>query len=389
MTFETIFTIFTAGLCLIACLSALDLALGIRKMIKLSNISLLKSEERPLVSIIVPACNEEENIEQAMRTLLQQDYDNYEVIAVNDRSIDRTREILDKISAGEQCLRVINIEKLPKGWMGKIHALHQGAKQARGEYLLFTDADIMMQRSTVSRALNRMIDKNLAHLTLLFKNTSPGWLLNSLILDAGAGLCQVFRPWSVQKTSSPFFIGVGAFNLVKKDVYKAIDGHRSMRMNPIDDIMLGKIIKEKGYKQECLLGYDTVTVPWYSSVGEMVEGLMKNVLGIINFRLLLVPFLLSAIFFSNILPLWGMLFLSGIEQKLFGFVVFVKIVAFYKGTKLVDISPWCVWGTFISPYIMSYIVLRATWKNGHEGGIYWRGTFYPLKDLRKNKPLII
>ncbi len=162
-----------------------------------------------------------------------------------------------------------------------------------------------------------------------------------------------------------------------------------MKMQPIDDIMLGKLIKQKGYKQECLLGYDTVTVPWYSSVGEMVEGLMKNVLGIINYQFFLVPVLLVAIFCSNILPLWGMLFLSGIQQKLFGLVVLVKIVSFWKGTQLVVISPGCVWGTFISPYIIMYIVLKATWKNAREGGIYWRGTFYPLKELRKNKPLFM
>ncbi len=209
MTFETIFTIFTATICIAAFISALDLALGIKKMTRLSSISPLKSEKTPMVSIIVPACNEEKNVEQAMRTLLHQDYVNYEVIAVNDRSIDRTGDILSKISTEEPRLRVIHIEKLPEGWMGKIHAMHQGAQEAKGEYLLFTDGDIMMERSTVTRALSRILDEDLGHLTLLFKNSSPGWLLNSLILDAGSGLCQVLRPWSAKQTSSPFSLELG------------------------------------------------------------------------------------------------------------------------------------------------------------------------------------
>lgn len=389
MTFEILFTIFAAVVCLSACLSALDLALGIKKMIRLSGVAPFNKTDPPKVSLIVPACNEEQNIEQAMRTLLHQTYENYEVIAVNDRSIDRTGEILDVMNADQSRLRVIHIEKLPPGWMGKIHALQQGAKEAQGEYLLFTDGDIMMDRTTVSRAVNRMVDENLGHLTLLFKNTSPGWLLNSLILDAGSGLCQVLRPWAARSEGSRFFVGVGAFNMVKKDVYRAVDGHNTMKMQPIDDIMLGKIIKENDYKQECLLGYDSVTVPWYSSVGEMVEGLMKNVLGIINYRFFLVPVLLFTIFCANILPLWGLLFLGGIEQKLFGIVVLVKIISFFKGTQQVGISPWCVWGTFISPYIIFYIVLKATWKNAQDGGIYWRGTFYSLEELRKNRPLFL
>lgn len=389
MTLETLFTIFAGAICFVACLSAFDLAVGLRSMTKLSEIFPLGKDGHPLVSIIVPACNEEENVEQAMRTLLSQDYEHFEVIAVNDRSTDKTGEILDGISSEDKRLRVIHINKLPQGWMGKIHALHRGAKEAGGEYLLFTDGDIMMERTTLSRALNRMISDHLGHLTMLFKNSSPGWLLNSLILDAGSGLCQMLRPWLAKNEKSWFFVGVGAFNMVKKEVYEAIGGHYSIKMQPIDDIMLGKIIKEKGYKQECLLGYDMVTVPWYSSVGHMVDGLMKNVLGIINYRFILVPVLISVLFCSNILPLWGMLFLAGVPQKLFGIVVLVKIVAFYKGTRMLDISSLCVWGTFISPYITMYIIIRATFKNARDGGIMWRGTFYSLKELRRNRPIFL
>lgn len=389
MDLDTFITIVAVIVCFIACISVLDLAVGIKRMTLLSAISPFRNSKFPLVSIIVPACDEAENIEQAMRTLLDQDYENYEIIAINDRSTDRTGDILDELAGMEDRLRVVHVHDLPQGWMGKIHALHTGSAQAKGEYLLFSDADIMMEKTVLARAVERMEREELGHLTLLFKNSSPGWLLNSLILDAGSGLCQIFRPWLAKKRGSRYFIGIGAFNMVSKKVYSAVGGHQSMKMQPIDDIMLGKIIKEKGLSQECLIGYDMVTVPWYSSVTHMVEGLMKNVLGIINFRLWLVPACLIVLFCFNILPLWGMVFLDGVSQLLFGITVGVKIVAFYGGTRLLNISPWCVFGTLLSPYIMMYIFCKATWMNARNGGIYWRGTFYSLAELRKNRPLIL
>jgi cellulose synthase/poly-beta-1,6-N-acetylglucosamine synthase-like glycosyltransferase len=388
MTFELFLLILSAAVCLITCVSILDLTVGIRSMTRLSEVSPYRDGE-VRVSVIVPACNEADNIEQAMRTLLRQDYEHYEIIAVNDRSTDNTGTILDRLSLTERRLRVLHLDRLPDGWMGKMHALSRGAAEAAGDYLLFTDADIMMDSTTIARAVHRMEARGLAHLTLLFKNSSPGWLLNSLILDAGSGLCQVLRPWAANKPGSRFFVGIGAFNMVRRDVYEATGGHDEIKMHPVDDIMLGKNIKKKGYSQECLLGYDMVTVPWYASVGHMVEGLMKNVLAIINFRFLLIPPSLFVMFALNILHLWGVLLLQGTPRLLFSLTLAAKIIAFYAGTRLLAISPWCTLGTLISPYITVYIIVRAAWKNGRDGGIYWRGTFYSLKELRKNSPLFL
>ncbi len=374
---------------LLAIGSGLDMFVGVRQMTRLLDVEPLPADQQPLVSLVVPACNEEENVERAMRSFLAQDYSNIEIVAINDRSTDNTGTLLDRLAAGEERLRVIHIHGLTEGWMGKANALQRGAAEAKGEYLIFTDGDIVMAPTTVARAMHHMAIDRLDHISLIFKNTSPGWLLNSLILDAGAGLFQLFRPWRVRDKRSKHFIGVGAFNLVRKEAYSQVGGHSRIKMHPIDDIMLGKMLKQAGFKQDCLLGHDLVTVPWYNSVSQMVNGLMKNVLAMVNYRFSLVPFYALAIVYCNILPLWGMVLCSGWTQLLFTAVMVIKLMAFFTGTRLLSISPWCTFGTIVSPYITLYIVIKATWRNFRDGGVFWRGTHYPLAELKKNEPLLL
>ncbi len=373
---------------LITTLSAADLFFGIKNLTVLSSVGVLEEGEKPSISVIVPACNEEAHLAEAISSFLDQSYPHIEIIIINDRSTDKTAQILSELQIKHQNILAIEIEMLPEGWMGKAHALHCGAARASGDYLLFTDGDVRMEKTTIARALNHVIYNSLDHLSLIFRNTTEGILLNSLILDSGAGLIQLFRPWLVRKNTSPQFMGVGAFNLVKKDVYHKLSGHNSIRMHPIDDIMLGKIIKRNGFTQDCLLGTDLVNVPWYDSIAAMVNGLMKNVLAIINFNFYLVPLLLLAIGILNIAPLWGAVFTEGPTQAFFFLVIMIKLLAFYLGTRLLDISPLCALATLITPYISFYIVVRAAWLNFRDKGIYWRGTFYPLSQLRKNKPIL-
>lgn len=370
-------------------LSTIDLIFGIRSMTKLSTVAQIHGEELPMVSVVVPACNEEENIESAIRSLLRQDYTNLEIIAVNDRSSDDTGILLEKLQQKyPHRLRVFHVEHLPPGWMGKNHALNLGADRAGGEYLLFTDGDIHMEQSTISRAIGYMRRENLDHISLLFKNSSPGILLNGLILDAGIGLCQCFRPWRAKSTSSRNYIGVGAFNLFRRDAFVNSGGFETIKMHPVDDIMLGKTIKRNGFLQECLLGHDLVTVPWYGSVGQMIDGLTKNALAVINYRFYLVAPLLAVLFMLNIFPLWGMVLLDGLVRFAFCLVVLMKLTVYYGGTRLFGISPWCTLGALVSPYILFFIILKATWRNARDNGIYWRGTHYSLDELRKNEKLL-
>lgn len=374
--------------CTVTIYSAVELILGLKKMVNLGDVELCSGSDRPRVSIIVPACNEQDNIEKGLLSLLLQRYENLEIIVVDDRSTDFTADILLRMGSSYPQLIVHTVTDLPEGWMGKSHALSVGASLATGEYLLFTDADTIMEETTVSRAVHYMKIRHTDHLTLIFRNSSQNWLLDCLISDAGSGLLLMFKPWRVREKKSRFFIGVGAFNLLKGSVYRAIGGHETIRMHPIDDMMLGKTIKKHGYSQECLLAGDYVRVPWYDSVPAMVSGLMKNMFAVVHYRLSLIPFLLVGVTIVSVFPLWGMIFCSGYIRLFCMIALGVRTMLFYGGMKYQGLPVWYVVGSLFSPYITLYIIVRSTMTTLVRGGIEWRGTVYSLDEMKKSEPFL-
>ncbi len=347
-----------------------------------------EAERLPLVSVIIPACNEAANITGTVIDLVHQGYPHLEIIVINDRSTDTTGAVIDELTASYEQVRSKHIDYLPDGWLGKNHALQCGAEMSAGEYLLFTDADVCLEKTTILRAMHRMSVEKLDHLTLLFRNTTPGGLLNAVIIEAMTGLLAVFQPWEIKKNNSKFFLGIGAFNLVSRKAYLAIGGHAVNAMHPIDDIMLGKAIHKGGFKQDCLRGESFVTVAWYRNTGDMVEGLMKNVFSFYNFNILLsISAALFMLLFS-ILPYFGVVFYSGGTQLLCLVTVVCKGAVFVmSGRAMKQPVRYVIWQP-AAVCILLYISLRATVKTISEGGITWRGTFYPLKELRQIEPIL-
>lgn len=366
-----------------------DLGLGLMKMGRLRHIAPEPPVPGPLVSVIVPACNEAETIEPALRTLLAQDYPNLEIIVVNDRSTDDTGSVLLRVQhQSDRPFAIHTIGRLPAGWLGKSHALMQGAQSASGEILLFTDADIEMEKSTISRAVAVMEGKRLDHLCLVFQIVGGNWLLNGMILDAAVGLLALFRPWKAQDPKNRHFMGVGAFNMVKAAVYRAVGGHNPIRMQPIDDIMLGKIIKEQGFRQMCQLGQPLMRVCWYGSVSAMVEGLMKNVFALFHYRAWLALLAMAAVATLTLLPVFGMFWATGGARPLFAAAVLLRLAAFAVGAPVCGMRLTAVAGSLLSPFMSIYIIGRATFLTLKHRGIFWRGSFYPLAELRKSRPLL-
>lgn len=364
-------------------LTALLLARGVKQLEMLGNVQPENDDVKLKVSIIVPACNEEAHLETALLSLLAQEYENLQIIVVNDRSTDGTGVILSGLAKRFPRLVVHEVERLPDGWMGKSHALATGAGLASGDLLLFTDADIIMEKTAVARAVSYMVSRDVDHLSVLFKNISSGWLLNSLILDMGMGLLLLFRPWAVSDPKSSAFIGVGAFNMVRKDVYRAIGGHRQIRMHPVDDLMLGKLIKQQGFSQHCLFGHDFICVPWYDSVGAMVGGLMKNVFSLIHYRLSLVMLPLLIIILLHVLPVWGVMFGTGKVFAVCCTGLAIRLLIFSKGLALLQLPAAYAPAALVTPYISCYIIVRSAVVSCLNGGIVWRGQLYRLEQLRK------
>ncbi len=370
-------------------LTLADIGSGLLRMTRLSNVTSNLPSSTPRVSVIVPACNEADTIEPALQALLDQDYPYLEIVVVNDRSTDDTARVLEELKQkSSKPFTLLTIDTLPGGWLGKSHALQNGADIATGDILLFTDADIEMEKTVISRAVTVFTTKKLDHLCLIFQTIGGSWLLNGMILDAASGLLTVFKPWKAAESNSRYFIGVGAFNMVRASVYKGVGGHHNISMHPIDDIMLGKVIKENGYKQECLLGQPLVRVCWYPHVSAMVEGLMKNVFSVVHYRVWLALLAMMTVFILTVFPVVGVLLSSSTTQVLWGGIILIRLVGLSFGAALSQMGPGAVLGGLLAPLMSIYILARSTCTTLMNKGMYWRGTFYPLKDLRKSRPVL-
>ena len=215
--------------------------------------------------------------------------------------------------------------------------------------------------ATVARAVHRLEQAGLDHLCLIFKNKAKGWLLNSLILDAGSGLFLLFKPWLAGNPKSKRFMGVGAFNMVRRRAYEQVGGHAAIKTHPIDDLMLGKIIKEAGLRQECLSGYDFVTVNWYHSTGAMIDGLMKNIFALANFNTVLALAGACGRRPAHHPAAMGCPALAhGPARLFFALTVALRLAFFSQAARHGGLSPWLAPAALITPYVTVYTILRAT-----------------------------
>jgi len=366
-------------------LAALDLIIGNRSVRALRDASPDVIPDSPRVSIIAAARNEQRNIRAALQSLLDLAYSDYELIVVNDRSEDATGRILDSIAAAHPRLQVIHIDALPPGWLGKNHALWVGSQQASGKLLLFTDADIIMEPTAVTRAVNFLEQSGLDHLAATPAMCMP----NAFLGMFGAAFIVFFslfaRPWKARDPGSRCHIGIGAFNLVRSTVYRQVGGHQTIRLRPDDDIKLGKIIKQAGFSQEAVYAPEYLAVEWYASLGEVIAGLEKNAFSGADYNVLLV--LTGVLFhlFCSIWPFLAILLVSGVPQILYLATVLLILLAVADSARFHHSRPWYAAGFPLMSLLFVYILLRTMLLNLLQGGIYWRGTFYSLKELKANR----
>lgn len=368
----------------------LDAALG---MSKVADISRPEWDRKPAtpngnprVSIIVPARNEEEHIGPALTTLLKLDYDNYEVIAVNDRSTDRTGEVLNRIASTPEAsgrLKAVHITELPPGWLGKVHAMWSAANQASGDWILFTDADVLFRPDVLTRALAYAEAEAADHVVLFPRMImhNPGERMTIAFFQT----LFVFghRPWKVADPKTKDHMGVGAFNLIRRRVYDAVGTYQALRFEVLDDMKLGKIVKTAGYAQRNVYGADLISLRWAKGAFGMVQNLTKNFFAIMSFqwwRLLLSVFALA---FLNLTPFVGIWFAHGWARLPYA-VALASIFGIYVGMSWKsDIPPYYFVLHPIGAALFVYIMLRSMTLTLARGGVVWRGTFYPLEELRK------
>ncbi len=220
--------------------------------------------KRPLISVIFAARDEAEKLSAALATLLAQDYPRFEVVAVNDRSRDQTPAILHEFERAHQNLKVIDVAELPPGWLGKPHALVAGFERSQGEWLVFTDADVHFAPDVLRRAVGLATQQKWDHMSLLTAIEMRGFWEITAISYFALGFVFGNEPWLASNPRSRRYVGVGAFQLVRRDAYEKSGGHRRLRMDVIEDMKLGKLIKIAGCRSGVAVAHDMVRVRWHS-----------------------------------------------------------------------------------------------------------------------------
>jgi len=340
----------------------------------------------PRVTVVVPARNEEETIEASLLRLLALDYDNYEIIAVNDRSNDRTATIMDRVAATPQAhgrLKVIHVDTLPSGWLGKTHAMWTAARQGSGEWILFTDADVLFRPDAVRRALAYAEAEPADHVVLF-----PSMIMKNIgerMMIAFFQALFVFghRPWRVADPETDDHMGVGAFNLIRRRVYEEVGTYQALRYEVLDDMKLGKVVKNAGHAQRNVFGRDLVSIHWAKGALGIVRNLTKNFFAIMSFqwpRTIASCFMLA---FLNLMPFAGLWLAHGWARVPYLIAVLSIFLIYWGMSSRSAIPAYYFFLHPISSTLFVYTLFRSMVVTLWQGGVVWRGTKYPLEELRR------
>lgn len=344
----------------------------------------------PLVSVCIPARNEETNIRRCVEAVLRQDYPNFEVIVLDDRSTDSTLTLLKDIASRDSRLIPISGSDLPEGWAGKPHALYQAAESAHGEWLCFLDADTFLEPYALSSIYAKTLEQNADLFTVITNQLLVTFwerVIMPLVLTA---LTVGFTPRKVNDPQQKDAISNGQFIFIKRSVYDAIGGHESVKDKIAEDQAIAHHVKSRGFRLILADGTQVMSTRMYTSFAGIWEGWTKNIylgLSIHPGLLLLGAFgallgFLAAIF----LPLWiaaGFVWL-GNEGGAFAFVVTVEalLAAAYliymriRAAGYFHIPAWYALTTPLGAGIFSLMILASAWKVLSGQGVTWRGRKY-------------
>lgn len=351
----------------------------------------------PRLSIVVAACNEGDKIGPAARSLLACHYDDLEVVLVDDRSTDDTGTIIDAIAAEDPRVRALHIRELPAGWLGKVHALHQGIQHCTGQFVLFTDADVHFEPPLLRRAVAYCLARNLDHLAALPSLWPTGLLLDATIAESIRQLVAVIRMWRVSDPSSRAFMGVGAFNMVRRSAFDATEGFPWLAMEVADDAGLGMMMKRSGARCELANAFGLAALHWYRTFAEIIHGSQRTFATASDLSLAKAfqfAGLVLALDLSPLLAPLGALALARLHPPAWAGLAFplaaLAVPAAYVACELLA-HRWS--GQKFLPGLLSaamaplgaWMVLRAALLARRRGGIVWRGTLYPTEALRAGR----
>lgn len=326
----------------------------------------------PTLSLVVPARDEAADIERALRSKLDVSYPALEVVFINDRSSDETGQVAERLATQDTRLKLVHVTELPTGWLGKVHAMQRGLEKSTGEWVLFTDADVVLAPGTLERVIAQAEREGLDHVTVLPMLTGRTPILVAALGAFFRAVVAGGRLWAVSNPNSTAAAGVGAFNLVRRTALDRTPGLEWLKLEIGDDMALGVMLKRFGARSRVLIGQGTIELAFYPSFWAMARAVEKNGAA--------AP--LPVLVFGNLAVLAAEC----------GFIVGPAPLAFSVGVIAALVSgrlarwlglPW--WPTVFPAFGMALLggaMIRSGVLATVRGGVRWRDTFYTLKEIR-------
>ena len=363
--------------------------LGMARVPELTDSAPIADAKAPSISVIFAARDEAEKLSSALATLLAQDYPRYEVIAVNDRSTDATGAIMEALArAHAGRLEALQVAELPAGWLGKTHAMVCAARRAIGEYrpeiLLFTDGDVVFREDAIRRALAQVETTRADHLilmpTLVARSHSEAMML-AYVQTMSMWAARSWRAADPKALDDAF--GVGAFNLIRTGAYEQLGGYEATPMEVLEDLMLGRRVKRAGLRQRVATGPGMVRVHWAPGVGGLVRGLTKNIFAVFGYRTARLLAAAAGVLLISVAPVG---FLALRATRIPALLSLAAVAGMYAlSARSTRIPAWYAVFFPVAALITVYSMMRSMLVSLWRGGVTWRGTFYPLAELRRQR----
>ena len=368
----------------------------VRLLLNLTLVPRLKpasSDGGPLVSVVIPARNEEHAIGRTVRAFLAQTYRDLEIIVVDDQSSDRTAAVVEEIAATDARVTLIRGERPPEGWLGKPWALHQGSMRAKGALLLFVDADIFYSPAAVASAVAYLLQSGVEMIALFPNFEMHGFWENVGMPQLAIGAYMLVPTWLSNRSRRPLLgIGGGTGNLVRRDAYAEADGHVALHHAVVDDVALARLIRMAGGRTHAVRAEDLVSIRMYHGGASIVEGFTKNFYIAFGGRLWMVPMVVAFFAVANLLPY--ALLVSAIMHAMRGVPLSAAEWLGCASVALLTLTRTILFAAlryridnalFLHPLAMIFVIyvyLRSAWRIGVRRELQWRGRTYDAADTR-------
>jgi len=332
--------------------------------------------EGPLVSIVIPARNEERGIEQAIRAFLKQEYGPLEIIVVNDRSSDATGPILERLSADDQRIRVVLGEPPPAGWLGKPWALEQGTRRARGELLLLVDADILYAPHAVAALVAEVRQSGVALVAVLPQVEMQGFWEHVAMPMLAVAFFTLLPSWLANRTRIPrLAVGGGAGMMVRRDAYEAAGGHAAINDYVVDDIGLARLVRKHGERTLALRADHLVRMRMYHGGSEILNGFTKNMFSALGRNYAVAAAWIAIGFFCNLLP-YALAFTGDpLSLVTVGLITLTRVLMFGSLHYRLDSA---ILGHPLMMLFWARVLGRSMWRTGVKSQVEWRGRTYGI-----------